>query len=66
MNAGETVKNNDNNIEHNNDEKKLCISRIVLWASARDINKENNNDNKTFSNIITKKIEEGFFLYSHK
>ena len=59
--TSETHRNNDNNIEHNNDEDKLSISQSVLWGSFRDLNIENKNGKQFLSDIITKKIEEGYF-----
>ena len=65
MNFGETVKNNDNNVEHNNDEDKLSMSQSVLWGSFRDLNIKNNNDKQIFVQNLTNKLEEGFFpLYA--
>ena len=65
LNAGETIKNNDNNVGHNNDEDKLTMSRSVLWASFKDLNISNNNDKQIFIQNLNSKLEEGFFpLYA--
>ena len=61
LNAAETIKNNDNNIEHINDEDKLSMSQSVLWASFRDLNISNNNEKQIFIENLNNKLKEGYF-----